>query len=305
MLAPFLLMKLERISGCKVNLLLNILGKRADGFHELETLMHPVPVHDRITLETIPGGVELTCSDPTLPVDSTNLVCRAADEFLTVTDIKSGVRLHLDKQIPLAAGLGGGSGDAATTLLGLNDLFDCPLDRSGLHRLAAKLGSDVPFFLQAKPAMATGRGEIVEAMEWFPALRGVWILVIHPGFGIPTAWAYRSLSRFPAALNGPPGRAARLIRQLQTADLAAVGRDLYNSLESPALEKFPILRLYQDFLRAEGAVATLMSGSGSSTFALANSEAEVQGLREKFLHRFGPRAWTAAVALPAGTLAQA
>src|SRR5262249_41136077 len=106
-------MRLEKLSGCKVNLLLNILGKRPDGFHELETVMHPVKVFDRLSFEPAASGIQLTCSDPRLPTDSSNLVFRAAEKFFQATKINGGVRIHLEKTIPLEAGLGGGSGNAA------------------------------------------------------------------------------------------------------------------------------------------------------------------------------------------------
>jgi 4-diphosphocytidyl-2-C-methyl-D-erythritol kinase len=256
-------MKLVRKSPCKVNLLLNILGKRPDGFHELETLMQPVPLCDTLEFETAPSGIELTCSEPSLPVDGTNLVHRAATQFLTAARIDTGVRLHLHKRIPMAAGLGGGSGNAAVTLLGLNELFPQALVAEQLQTIAASLGSDVPFFLRNGPALAVGRGERVTWLDPFPALRGVHLLLIHPGFGIATAWAYRELANFPEALNGRPGRAEKLASLLRAGDLASASREFYNSLEAPALRKHPLLALYQEHLRAHGAVATLMSGSES------------------------------------------
>jgi 4-diphosphocytidyl-2-C-methyl-D-erythritol kinase len=288
---------LEKLSPCKVNLLLNILGRRPDGFHELETLFHPVNLCDRLAFTRGGGSVRLTCSHPGLPTDATNLVHRAATAFLETAGIHEGVRLHLDKRIPLAAGLGGGSGNAAVTLLGLNELFDSPLAPARLEVLAAGLGSDVNFFLQNKPALATGRGEKIEPLEDFPALRGASFLLIHPGFGISTPWAYRALANFPAALNGTPGRARRLIALLEQADMAAAGRECYNALEAPALDKYPVLALYQEFLRGHGAAATLMSGSGSTTFALFPPGAEVAAAVEKFKSRFGLTCWTAIVAV--------
>jgi 4-diphosphocytidyl-2-C-methyl-D-erythritol kinase len=289
-------MPLEKKSSCKVNLLLNILGKRADGFHELETVMHPISIQDRLEFEQGGTGIQLTCSNPTLPVDSSNLVFRAAKKFLESAHITDGVRLHLDKQIPLAAGLGGGSGNAAMTLLGLNELFGQPLPHQELTRLAAELGSDVAFFLQARPALATGRGEKVEPLPWFLALRGRAFLLIHPGFGVSTPWAYQNLSRFPAAVNGRAGRARDLIELLSGADTRLAAGALYNSLEAPVLEKYPILRLYQEFLLAEGALGALMSGSGSTTFAVAENLAQAKNLKERFLAKFGSGNWTAAVA---------
>ena len=286
-------MSLVRPSPAKVNLILNILGRRPDGFHELETVMHPVDLCDELRFERAGHEVELTCNDPSLAVDGTNLVVRAAQAFRSAADLGEGVRIHLEKRIPMAAGLGGGSGNAATTLLGLNELFGRPLPDTTLTELAAQLGSDVPFFLQPRPALATGRGERVTSLDWFQALQGVWTLLIHPGFGIATPWAYQNLARFPAALNGTAGRAARLVEKLQHATLAEAAAGFYNSLEAPALDKYPILALYQEFLREAGALATLMSGSGSTTFALAADQAGAEGLRDCFVGRFGTSSWTA------------
>jgi 4-diphosphocytidyl-2-C-methyl-D-erythritol kinase len=288
-------MTLEKFSPCKVNLLLNILGKRADGFHELETVFHPVKLCDRLAFTRRGKGIQLTCSDPALATDATNLVHRAASKFLESARINDGVSIHLEKHIPMAAGLGGGSGNAATTLLGLNELFGQPLRLAQLHVIAATLGSDVNFFLQRQPALAAGRGEQVEPLDDFAALRGASFFLIHPGFGISTPWAYRELARFPAALQGQPGRARKLVSLLQTADLATAGREFYNALETPALEKYPVLALYQEFLREHGAAATLMSGSGSTTFALFHKQSSAEAIGEKFKAKFGATCWTAVV----------
>ena len=290
-------MRLRRSSPCKVNFLLNILGKRADGFHELETLFFPVPLHDEIVAEAAPEGISLTCSNPTLPCDGTHLVHRAAAKFLEAAGTASGVRLHLEKRLPLAAGLGAGSANAAITLLVLNDLFGQPLPFARLDAIAATLGSDVNFFLQPNPALAWGRGEQITPLEPFTLLNGCAIFLFHPGFGVATPWAFRELARFPEALNGRPGRAQEVAEVFRRGDITAAGQALYNSLEAPVLEKYPILRLYQDFLRDRGAFGTLMSGSGSTTFALfadvATAEAAVQPFREKF----GDAGWLQVVAL--------
>src|SRR2546428_1163202 len=161
-------MKLEKQSLCKINLLLNVLGKRADGFHELETVIHPVNLYDTLTFSSAKSGISLTCNKPELPLDAANLVHRAASAFLSAAQIPEGVAIHLEKRIPLAAGLGGGSSNAATTLLGLNELFGNPLTSNRLFELAASLGSDVPFFLQPKPAPAIRPGEKIESIDCFP-----------------------------------------------------------------------------------------------------------------------------------------
>jgi len=290
-------MTLNKKSPCKVNLILNILGKRADGFHELETVMHPVNLFDEMDFERVASGFHLTCSDPTLPTDSSNLVHRAAMLFFQKTGIQDGVRIHLEKKIPLAAGLGGGSGNAATTLLGLNELFSKPLAEKTLHEIAASLGSDIPFFLQTKPGLGTGRGEKIQSLDFFPAMNGAAFVLIHPGFGISTPWAYQNLARFPSALNGTPGRAQKLVSLLRTADLRTAGREFYNSLEAPALDKYPLLTLFQNFLRENGAAVALMSGSGSTTFALTENFPAAEKLAGKFKAKFGNTYWVAVVAV--------
>jgi len=286
---------LEKTSCCKVNLLLNILGKRPDGFHEVETLMHPIALHDHLSFDRGGRDVKLTCNDPILPVHSRNLVFRAAALFLKKAAINEGVRIHLEKRIPISAGLGGGSGNAATTFLALNELFGHPLTPATLHDLAAALGSDVPFFLQNGPALATGRGEIIQPLEFFPALRGAYILLIHPGFGISTSWAYQQLVRFPEAQNGRAGRAEHLAALLRAGNVAEACREFYNSLEAPALHKYPLLELFQEFLRENGARVSLMSGSGSTTFALADAKGTTEQLLENFKTKFGGKCWTATV----------
>lgn len=286
-------MSLELNSPCKVNLLLNILGRRPDGFHELETVLQPLPIHDRLRFEKGMGGLQLTSSEPSLPVDGSNLVHRAARAFLEAAGVSEGVRIHLEKNLPMAAGLGGGSANAATTLLGLNRLFGDPLTTEALTRIARTLGSDVPFFLQEGPALGTGRGECIQPVASFKALRGAGVLLIRPGFGVSTAWAYRELSKEPSALNGEPGKASALIDRLRTSDLRAAAPGFFNSLERPVFRKYPVLQVLKDFLLNQGAVVALMSGSGSTTFAITPSPSVAESLRERVLAQFGEHQWTA------------
>jgi 4-diphosphocytidyl-2-C-methyl-D-erythritol kinase len=290
-------MRLEKKSPCKVNLILNILGKRADGFHELETVMQPVDICDGMTFERAGSGLQLTCSNPELPCDSKNLVHRAATAFLTAAGISDGVKIHLEKNLPLAGGIGGGSANAAVTFSALNELFGSPLPIQKLHELSAALGSDVPFFLYGKPALATGRGENVRTLENFPALKGRAFLLVHPGFGISTPWSYQNLARFPKDQNGTRGRAEKLVSLLQSGDLKAAAAEIYNSLEAPAFEKFPVLSQYKNFFREQGALVSLMSGSGSTTFAICENLPAADALAEKFRSRFGNQGWLATVAI--------
>ncbi|MEY4916958.1 MAG: hypothetical protein RL616_871 [Verrucomicrobiota bacterium] len=290
-------MRLEKKSPCKVNLILNILGQRADGFHELETVMQPVNICDAMTFERAGASLQLTCSNPELPCDSKNLVHRAATAFLAAAKISDGVKIHLQKNLPLAGGIGGGSANAAVTFSALNELFGSPLPLEKLHELSAALGSDVPFFLYDRPALATGRGEKVKTLENFPTLKGKAFFLVHPGFGISTPWSYQNLARFPKDQNGTAGRAEKLVSLLQAGDLKAASAEIYNSLEAPAFDKFPVLKLYKEFLRANGALVSLMSGSGSTTFAIVENLAAADLLAEKFKSEFGDQGWTATVAI--------
>jgi 4-diphosphocytidyl-2-C-methyl-D-erythritol kinase len=291
-------MTLELRSACKVNLLLNILGRRPDGFHELETVLQPVPLTDALRFERRGVALQLTCSIPDLPVDAGNLVYRAAHAFLARTGITEGVAIHLQKNLPIAAGLGAGSANAATTLLGLNQLFDQPLSVEQLHPLAAALGSDVPFFLQPHPALGTGRGEKIEPLQPFPALRGKGLVLFRPGFGVSTPWAYQELGRFPEALHGQPGRANRLLALLSQPGHAAFAQGaFYNALEAPVFPKYPLLAGVKACLLREGALAALMSGSGSTLFAITPDEVSARMLIEKLRQDYGDGNWTAAVTL--------
>jgi 4-diphosphocytidyl-2-C-methyl-D-erythritol kinase len=289
-------MEYEFKSPCKIKLLLNILGKRPDGFHDLETIFLPVQIHDRLVFSAGESGIQLTCSDIHLPIGPENLVQRAAQAFFQAAGIPPGIRIHLEKKIPVAAGLGGGSGNAAITLRALNEIFNQPLDRAKLHELAAGLGSDVPFFLYDQACLGEGRGERLSPLGRLPALEGSHLLLIHPGFGVPTAWAYQQLAKYPDAQNGIPGRAAQLAKRLSTGTLKDARSDFFNALEAPVLPKYPFLALVREFLAEQGATVSLMSGSGSSLFAILPGKLQAESLRENFQCRFG-LAWNAVVPL--------
>ncbi len=283
--------QLSQRSPCKVNFVLNPLGLRPDGYHELETLFFPVPLFDELTVASGEPGLVLTCSHPGLPVDGSNLVHKAATQFFQATGLSPAIRIHLEKKLPLAAGLGGGSANAAVTLRLLNQFFDFPLEASALDPIAARLGSDVNFFLQDGPAIGLGRGERIQSLPPFRLLEGKAMVLFHPGFGVSTPWTFKQLSDFPEARNGRPGRASEVAKAFLEGDWPAASAGLYNGLEQPVLRKYPILRLYQDFFRETGAKATLMSGSGSTTFALFDSPEQAKAVLPAFKERFGTSGW--------------
>ena len=262
--------EVKQTAPAKINLYLHILGHRADGFHELETLMAPISLADTLEIELIPNGIEFTCSDPLLADAKENLVVRAARLFLDEFKLATGVRVHLEKRIPVGAGLGGGSSDAAATLLALRTLtkINCPDEK--LAELAARLGSDIPFFIYGQPAVCRGRGEIIEPFALKNSLQG---LLVHPGFGVSTPWAYKTYAQNPQ--QGEKGRGIG-------------GFTLRNDLEPPAFSKYPWLPTVKSWFREQsGVVDALMSGSGSSVFALTESEESVADLQQRFLREFG------------------
>ncbi len=278
-------------SPAKINLYLRIVDKRPDGYHELETVMLPLDFGDRITLQSRKTNVTLASDNPQLPTDGSNLAVRAARTLVEALGTKKGVRIGLMKRTPLAAGLGGGSSNAATTLLGLNRLWKLKASNWQLHTLAASLGSDINFFLAGGAALCHGRGEKIEPIPC--KFSGV-ILLVNPGFGISTKWAYESWARAAAEsrLTAPPPEVSLLLRALAEDDLAGVSRCLFNSLEAPSIRKFPVLELIKDAMRDDGAVGALMSGSGTTVFGLFPDVKLAKRSARKVREQFGPSTWT-------------
>jgi 4-diphosphocytidyl-2-C-methyl-D-erythritol kinase len=261
----------KQFAPAKINLYLHILGRRADGFHELETLMAPISLGDTLDIDLIPAGIEFTCSDPALSDAQDNLATKAARVFLEEFKLTTGVRIHLEKAVPVGAGLGGGSSDAAAVLLALRELTGIGCADSKLAELAARLGSDIPFFIYRTPAVCRGRGEIIEPVRLKENYQG---LLVHPGFGVSTPWCYKTYARNPG--QGAPGRTF--------ADFT-----LRNDLEPPAFSKYPWLPTAKSWLQKQPEVFdSLMSGSGSSVFALTSSTEVSSQLRARFLAEFGP-----------------
>jgi 4-diphosphocytidyl-2-C-methyl-D-erythritol kinase len=261
----------KQFAPAKINLYLHILGRRPDGFHELETLMAPISLGDTLDVDLVPSkAVEFTCSDPALSDAKENLATRAARIFLDEFKLATGVRIHLEKAVPVGAGLGGGSSDAAAVLLALRELTRTGCDDARLAELAARLGSDIPFFIHGTPAVCRGRGEIVEPVRLKENYEG---LLVHPGFGVPTPWAYKTYAQNPG--QGEPGRVF--------ADFT-----LRNDLEPPAFSKYPWLPVVKRwFQKQPEALDALMSGSGSALFALTRSPENTWYLQRRFLAEFG------------------
>ncbi|MGD0651097.1 MAG: 4-(cytidine 5'-diphospho)-2-C-methyl-D-erythritol kinase [Verrucomicrobiia bacterium] len=281
--------QLTMFSPAKINLYLRILGRRADGYHDLETVMLPLDFGDQITLQLAEKNVTLECDDPRLPTDDTNLALRAAKLLATKCRVEQGVRILLQKRTPLAAGLGGGSSNAAAVLKGLSQLWQVDAPPDVLGELAARIGSDINFFLAGGAALCRGRGEQVEPIA---CKLSAAILLVNPGFGISTKWAYESWAKAAAGLTAKPPEVSLLLRALAENDLLGVSRCLFNSLEAPSIKKFPVLRLLKDAMRAGGATGALMSGSGATVFGLLAGAKAAEDSAKQIREEFGPSMWT-------------
>lgn len=248
---------MEELAPAKVNLFLRVLGRRDDQLHEIETLMAPIALYDSIQVESAPA-FQFQCTDPTLPRGDENLVVQAARLFFSATEERPNVRITLQKRIPHAAGLGGGSSDAAATLRLLDRFFETKIPTAKLLSMATELGSDVPFFLGNGAAICRGRGEIVEPSPLSTPLN---LLLLKPRFGVPTSWAYRRWgdSRgIPGLVNEPQKLGERVFQ---------------NDLERPVFEKFIFLAHLKSWLLAQPEIAiALMAGSGSTMFAILPDE---------------------------------
>jgi 4-diphosphocytidyl-2-C-methyl-D-erythritol kinase len=265
------------LSPAKINLTLEILGKRPDGFHELATWMLPVGLYDSIEIE--PAALPSFQSNvPELDEDPSNLVTRAADLFNRTASIDMAYAIRLEKKIPIGAGLGGGSSNAAATLRLLNELHNTRFRPEELELLAAKLGSDVAFFIAGRSAWCSGRGERIEP-RLFP--EDLWVCLFKPGFGISTAGVYGAYAQLE--LGRKHGK-----------EIETPWGKLRNDLEQAVLPKYLFLGLVKDWLNQQPESAfALMSGSGSTMFAIVRGQSDGETLQDRFRAEFGGQTWTA------------
>lgn len=264
----------------KINLSLRILSRRSDGFHEIGTLIAPISLCDEIEIEKQSRWIDFSCDDPSVPQGDENLVVRAAKAFFEATKMKKGVAIQLKKKIPHGAGLGGGSSDAASTLLALNELFETKLPREALAKLSESIGSDVPFFIFKSAAICKGRGELVAPTKLAEPLS---ILLLKPEFGISSGWAYQrwTNSREIPAVNYSPQQ--------------FTNQTFVNDLERPAFAKFIFLAQMKTWLLRQPEVgAALMSGSGSTMFAVMRPNLDVDVISERAKEELDPQLWTCA-----------
>ena len=261
----------------KINLCLRVVGRRADGYHLLDTIMVPVSLYDDVEIrklrrvaekkKPVPPLVKVSCDHPMVPDGEQNLAHRAARVLLAKAKSSQPIAIRIRKRIPVGAGLGGGSTDAAATLVGLNRLLNLGFSSEQLERLGLMLGADVPFFIRGCPARVRGIGERLQPLRQF-ARR--WVVILYPGFPVSTAWVYQNL---PAKLTKPSVNTSITSSLTGSGNLAEM---LVNDLESVTLGKYPKIGLLKSKLLRAGALGSLMSGSGSSVFGVFETKRKAE-----------------------------
>jgi 4-diphosphocytidyl-2-C-methyl-D-erythritol kinase len=253
----------------KINLTLDIKGKRSDGYHELETVMHQITLADRITLTALQQGIEISSNDPELPVGEANLAHRAASILLMRNPGRGGVSIHIDKTIPIGAGLAGGSTDAAAVLRGLNVLYKLNLSMRELMSIGLEIGSDVPFCIQGGTALARGRGEQLQPL---PHMK-LFFLLVKPNFSVSTAEVFGQFDSSKVT-NSPDTRA--FLEGWHHCDMISICHAMENVLETVTAARYQEIEQIKTRLVKRGALKALMSGSGPTVFGLFRDEASAQ-----------------------------
>lgn len=259
----------------KINLFLEILGKRDDGYHEIETVMQEIDLVDNLQFEEIREGVKLKCNNKNVPSDGNNLVCKAANLIVNECGIKKGVLISLEKNIPVGAGLGGGSSDAATTLKALNSLWKIGLSDIDLMGFAARLGSDIPFFIKGKTALCSGRGENITPIEVKSEMN---YLIIFPHINISTTTIYRNLK---IDLTKKRKDVSFFLHALKYSKIADISKLLFNRLEEVIFATYPDLLRVKSSLEHFDFCGLSVSGSGSAFFGLCNDRRQAEAIKGK------------------------
>ena len=267
---------MRRLAPAKINLFLHVLGKRADGYHDLASVMQQISFCDELEFKTCPEGIFLSCPDSDLPTNEDNLIYRAAQAIFAYAGYQGGVEITLYKKIPSAAGLGGGSSDAATTLSALNDLCSLNVSQDELLSIGAKLGADVPFFIFSRSAFATGTGVELQVISEMPKLH---LVLINPAFPLSTKAVYGGLN---LTLTKRRKNSYSIPRFYVIDDVI---RELHNDLESVSLQMHPELNDFKQMLKKEGALGALMSGSGPTVFGIFADEKSAKEAREALLKK--------------------
>ena len=265
-------------ANAKINLTLDILGTREDGYHEVAMIMQEISLHDTLSMGKINQGISLTIAiegqKGTLPADESNLCWKAAALVQKEYNLQEGVEIHLTKRIPMAAGLAGGSADAAAVLKGMNHLFRLGMTEARLCELGARLGSDIPFCIMGGTMLATGRGEVLTRLPSFPRLS---VVLAKPPVGVSTAWAYKT---YDAGYDGPHPDNEAMLEAIHGGDAHKAAGLLCNVLEGVTETEHPVIADYKRLMMEHGAMASMMSGSGSTVFGLVREKQQAWHLAD-------------------------
>jgi 4-diphosphocytidyl-2-C-methyl-D-erythritol kinase len=269
--------EVEIDSYSKINLTLNILGKRRDGYHNIETIMQSVNLADRVFIRKEKEGVKIKCTHPRVPIDTQSLTYRSAEKILNRYRIKKGVKIEIDKKIPLASGMAGGSANSASILVGINKLFALNLSNKDLREIGEELGMDVPFCIQNGTALAYHRGEKVTPLP--PINPPLWIIIINPGFKISSEWAYNNIDL--DQIKREKNNTKAMLKALKEGELEEIAKNLFNSFEGLIIKKYPEIGKIKDRLIEESALGALMSGSGPTVFGIAQNKEQALKIYKK------------------------
>lgn len=265
-------------ANAKINLTLDILGTREDGYHEVAMIMQEISLHDTLSMGKINQGISLTIAiegqQGTLPADESNLCWKAAALVQKEYNLQEGVEIHLTKRIPMAAGLAGGSADAAAVLKGMNHLFRLGMTEARLCELGARLGSDIPFCIMGGTMLATGRGEVLTRLPSFPRLS---VVLAKPPVGVSTAWAYKT---YDAGYDGPHPDNEAMLEAIHGGDAHKAASLLCNVLEGVTESEHPVIADYKRLMMEHGAMASMMSGSGPTVFGLVREKQQAWHLAD-------------------------
>jgi len=265
-------------SHAKINLYLDVLNKRRDGFTNIETIFQTVSLSDELILESRSAEVAMECAMPGVPTDESNLVIRAAHLLRQATGFGGGVHMRLEKRIPMAAGLAGGSGNGAAALVGLNRLWDLGLSIPRLERLAARLGSDVPYCLHGGTVAATGRGDRMTPLTPIPE---TWFVLLHPDLHVSTRDVYTSANLARGAERPFAGRTPAFRNAIAAVNQGRLADALFNRMETAAFPMHPELAFLKQRLLDCGCEAAIMSGSGPTVFGLCGSQSQAESVAER------------------------
>lgn len=265
----------------KVNIGLDVIRRREDGYHEVKMIMQTVNLYDNLSIEELPegNGISITTNAGFLPTNEDNLIYKAAKLLIDEFDIKGGLKIHLEKNIPVAAGMAGGSTDAAATLIGINEIFNLSLSMEELMKRGVKIGADVPYCIMGKTALSEGIGEVLKPISGMPQCH---ILIAKPPIDVSTKYVYENLHanelKWHPDIDG-------LVDSIKKSDLKGIASKMDNVLETVTVKEYPIIEDIKTFMKENGALNSIMSGSGPTVFGLFDDEKTAKDAYEGLLKK--------------------